>query len=178
LPFVVDQDSTFTVNDDDDVQIKGTGTGDLRKRQFTMHLFCNAGSGEERGGYTVLIGRGNFLKGTRFSAAERAGWSSSVPFLFQKNAWVDTVVMEEIAKGFVEYINNKHNGKRVLVFCDNLSSHLADSVKTIFRNGNVVLCFLPSDLTEAVQPIDAGYGRSIRCCIGDLLDSWLMEDGR
>jgi hypothetical protein len=164
------------VDDDDDVQIKGTGKGDLRKRQFTMHLFCNAGSGEERAGYTVLIGRGQVLKGTRFSAAERAAWSKQVPFLFQKNAWVDTTVMEDIAKGFVVYVKEKHKGKRVLVFCDNLSSHLADSVKKIFREGNVVLCFLPADLTEAVQPIDAGYGRSVRCCIGNLLDSWLMED--
>jgi hypothetical protein len=176
LPFVVDQDSTFTVNDDDDVQIKGTGKGDLRKRQFTMHLFCNAGRGEDCGGYTVLIGRGQVLKGTRFSEAERASWSKNVPFLFQKNAWVDTKVMEDIARGFVDYVKEKHKGKRVLVFCDNLSSHLADSVKKIFREGNVVLCFLPADLTEAVQPIDAGYGRSVRCCIGNLLDSWLMED--
>jgi hypothetical protein len=34
-------------------------------------------------------------------------------FLFQKNAWVDTVVMEDIAKGFVDYVKEKHNGKRV-----------------------------------------------------------------
>jgi hypothetical protein len=161
---------------DVDVQIKGIGTGDLRKRHFTMHLFCNAGRGEKRGGYTVLIGRGKILKGTRFSSAERATWSKKVPFLFQKNAWVDTVVMEDIAKGFVDYVKDKHNGKRVLVFCDNLSSHLADSVKTIFRKGNVILCFLPSNLTEAVQPIDAGYGKSVRCCIGNLLVAWLMVD--
>ena len=66
LPFVVNQDSTFTIDDDYDVQVKGSGKGDLRKRQFTMHLFCNAGTGEDRGGYTVLIGRGKLMMGNRF----------------------------------------------------------------------------------------------------------------
>ena len=35
--------------------------------------------------------------------------------------------------------------------------------------------YLPFNCTEAIQPIDAGYGRSIRCCIGRSLDAWLME---
>ena len=85
-------------------------------------------------------------------------------------------MMEELARGFVEYVKQKHPGKCVLVFCDNLSAHLADSVKQIFKDGGCTLCFLPPDLTEAVQPIDAGYGRSVRCTIGNLLDDWLMQD--
>ena len=38
--------------------------------------------------------------------------------------------------------------------------------------------YLPPDLTDALQPIDAGYGRSLRCAIGGgLLDNWwLMAD--
>ena len=30
-------------------------------------------------------------------------------------------------------------------------------------------------MTEMVQPIDAGYGRSLRCAIGRELDAWLMD---
>ena len=30
-------------------------------------------------------------------------------------------------------------------------------------------------MTEVIQPIDTGYGRSMRCAIGRLLDNWLME---
>ena len=30
-------------------------------------------------------------------------------------------------------------------------------------------------MTEMVQPIDAGYGRSLRCAIGKELDDWLMD---
>ena len=30
-------------------------------------------------------------------------------------------------------------------------------------------------MTEMVQPIDAGYGRSLRAAIGRELDNWLMN---
>ena len=80
-------------NDDYDVQVKGSGKGDLRKRQFTMHLFFNAGTGEDRGGYTVLIGRGKLMKGNRFTTAEKVAWGTNVPFLFQKHASVDTTIL-------------------------------------------------------------------------------------
>ena len=32
-------------------------------------------------------------------------------------------------------------------------------------------------MTEIVQPIYAGYGRSLWCKIGNLLDEWLMDPG-
>ena len=36
--------------------------------------------------------------------------------------------------------------------------------------------FLSPNTTESIQPIDAGYGRSLRCNIGESLDAWLMEE--
>ena len=42
LPFS-NQDSTYTVHDDNDMQIAAPGKGDLRKRQFTMNIYVNAG---------------------------------------------------------------------------------------------------------------------------------------
>ena len=97
MPFVISQDSTFTTSDDVDVRIASAkGSGDLRKRQFTMHIFINSGKGSKRDGYTALIGRGKLLLGKRFSPAVRAAWDKRVPFYFQKNAWVDTKVMEQL----------------------------------------------------------------------------------
>ena len=40
----------------------------------------------------------------------------------------------------------------------------------------MLLTYYPSNTTESLQEIDAGYGRSIRCAIGRLLDVWLMAD--
>eukprot|EP00557_Chaetoceros_sp_GSL56_P004565 CAMPEP_0176502490 /NCGR_PEP_ID=MMETSP0200_2-20121128/14783_1 /TAXON_ID=947934 /ORGANISM="Chaetoceros sp., Strain GSL56" /LENGTH=154 /DNA_ID=CAMNT_0017901569 /DNA_START=512 /DNA_END=974 /DNA_ORIENTATION=- len=71
---------------------------------------------------------------------------------FQKNAWVDTKVCEEIARQFVEHKKDIHGDDWVLLFCDNLKA------------------------TDALQPIDAAYGRSLRCAIGRLLDQWLLMD--
>ena len=89
LPFVVSMDSTYTTDDDADVQISGTGKGDLRKRQFTMNICVNAGAGEDADGCIELICKGRVLLGTRFSRLEREAWTKDVPMWFQKNAWVD-----------------------------------------------------------------------------------------
>ena len=45
LPFIVDQHTTFTVEGDSHVHIRGTGSDGLSKRQYTMHIWCNAGTG-------------------------------------------------------------------------------------------------------------------------------------
>ena len=63
-----------------------------------------------------------------------------------------------------------------MLFCDNLDAHVCDDTKKIFADGNVFLFCLPPSVTEAVQAIDAGYGRSMRCAIGQLLNAWLMEE--
>jgi hypothetical protein len=89
---------------------------------------------------------------------------------------VDTKVCEEIARQFVEHKKDIHGDDWVLLFCDNLKAHVAESVKEIFGDGKVFLCYLPPNLTDALQPIDAAYGRSLRCAIGRLLDQWLMDD--
>ena len=38
------------------------------------------------------------------------------------------------------------------------------------------MCYLPPQTTESTQAIDAGFGRSVRCTLGNLLDAWLMEE--
>jgi len=54
--------------------------------------------------------------------------------------------------------------------------HVFDSdVKKIFGDGKVLLVVFPPAMTEVIQPIYAGYGRSTRCCIGNELDRWLMD---
>ena len=59
--------------------------------------------------------------------------------------------------------------------CDNLDAHVASETKEVFAAGNIFLFCLPPTVTEAIQAIDAGYGRSVRCAVGRLLDSWLLD---
>ena len=66
----------------------------------------------------------------------------------------------------------------VLVICDNfLDAHVAPETREVFAaDQTVFVCYLPPSVTEAIQPIDAGFGRSLRCGVGRRLDSWLMEE--
>ena len=177
LPFVVSQDSTYTIDEDTDVQVAGHGKGDLRKRQFTMHIMMNSGEGELRDGYVELICRGKIIDGSRFSLAERSQWNKNVPMYFQKNTWMDRNVMALSAKRFNNHILERWGkNAKALLTCDNLDAHVFQGTKDIFGEGGRVFLFcFPPAVTEAIQPIDAGYGRSIRCAIGRLLDEWLME---
>ena len=48
------------------------------------------------------------------------------------------------------------------MFVDNLSVCLNPEVKQIFGEGRVLVIYFPPSMTEMVQPIDVGYGRSIQ----------------
>jgi len=90
LPFVVaGQDETFTTKDDEDVNIKAPKES-LRKQQFTMHLVFNAGTGEDSHERCDLVCKGT---GKRIQQAEKDLWDGDINVLWQKKAWVDSVVM-------------------------------------------------------------------------------------
>ena len=97
LPFVVNQDYTYTEKDDKTIHVKSPAEA-LRKRQFTMHIVKNAGRGNNKCGYIDLVAKG---KGLRITNAEKEAWDNHVQFFWQKNAWVDSIVMQELAKRFV-----------------------------------------------------------------------------
>ena len=42
IPFIDEQGSTLTHEDDDHIQVRGTGSDGLTKRQYTAHIFINA----------------------------------------------------------------------------------------------------------------------------------------
>jgi hypothetical protein len=174
MPFIVDQDKTFTTDDDDHCQVKGTGAEGLNKRQYTAHVFINAGDTEETAqGYIDLICRGS---GTRISRLEKESYNSEVNVRWQKNAWVDRPVMIQIARTFVEFKRAKHGDDHVLLICDNLDAHCFSDVLDIFAYANILVWFCVPGCTDLIQPIDAGIGRSIRIYVGHALDKWLSLD--
>lgn len=172
LPFVNGQDVTFTMEDDNDVNIKCPKES-LRKRQFTMHLVFNASEGDDRDGWCDLVCKGT---GKRIKDAEKELWDEDVDVFWQSKAWVDKVVMLEIAKKFVRRKIAKHGEDVwVILFCDNLSAHCDPDVRKIFGDNKVFLCFYPPNMTNFIQPIDAGLARSVRIAVGNYLDKWLMD---
>jgi hypothetical protein len=174
LPFVIDQNTTHAVDGEEHIHIRSPGADGLDKRQYTMHIFSNAGCGDKADGYIDMIARG---KGTRISRAEKQAWHEEVNVCWQKCAWVDRPVMLEIAKSFAAHVKEKHAGKPCVLFCDNLDAHCHNPVLVEFSNENIVVVFVPPGCTDAVQAIDVGIGRSIRIYVGHELDAWLEVEG-
>ena len=79
---------------------------------------------------------------------------------FQSNAWMDHVVMAESAQQFNNHILERWGpSAKALLTCDNLDAHVCDETKDILaKDGRVFLLCFPPNVTEAIQPIDAGYG--------------------
>ena len=96
---------------------------------------------------------------------------------FQPNAWMDSKVMLESATHFNNHICQRWDkGTKVLLTCDNLSAHVNPDIKAAFAKDGVTLlrCF-PAQCTQSIQPLDAAFGRSLRCSVGRKLDEWLIE---
>ena len=171
LPFVVSQEFTFTIQEDVNIHITCPSES-LRKRQWTMYCIVNAGEGDSRHAWVDLVSKGT---GKRIRKEETNQYHKSVEMFWQKNAWVDGSLMIELAHKFVREKIKRHGDEWICLFADNLSAHLLPEVKEIFGSNQVLLIFFPPCMTEMVQPIDAGYGRSLRCAIGRELDDWLMD---
>jgi hypothetical protein len=173
LPFVINQDSTFALGDEENVHIKCPSEA-LKKRQFTMHVVVNAGRGEKKYGWVDIVAKGT---GKRIRAAETELCDQDVKFFWQANAWADISVMLDLAEKFVTHKIEVHGGDTwVILFCDNLRAHVDDDVKRMFGDAKVFLCYFPPNMTNVLQPIDAGIGQSLRAFIGYQLDYWLMLD--
>jgi len=149
----------------------------LQKHQFTMHIHMNAGRGDLADGCVELICRGKVMHGTTFTLAELQAWDPAVKMFFQPNAWMDSKVMPESATRCNDHIRQRWGeGTKVLLTCDNLSTHVDPDVKAAFAKDGVTLlrCF-PAQCTQSIQPLDAAFERSMRCSVGRKLDEWLID---
>ena len=98
MPFIVEQSDTYIGEDDEHVRVQGTGSEGLTKRQYTVHVFINAGdTPENTHGYVDIICHG---KGTRISRIEKDSYNPLINVRCQNKAWVDREVMLEIARTF------------------------------------------------------------------------------
>ena len=92
---------------------------------------------------------------------------------------MDKHVVRDLAKSFVQKKNEKHGDNVwVLLFCDNISAHLDADVKRIFGDRKILLLYLLPNMTNFIQPIDAGLGRTVRIKIGYCLDTWLTAEDK
>ena len=84
--------------------------------------------------------------------------------------------MKEAAKTFADHAKILHEEKLTLLIMDNLSTCLDLEVKQALSKTIIFILCVPPNCTEAMQPIDAGHGRSLRVHTGELIDEWLIEE--
>ena len=131
----------------------------LQKHQFTIHLLFNAVSGDADYGWCGFVCKGNFKQ---INFGEKELFNYRVKVFWQKNYLVDSVFIRNLARRFVENKVAVH-GEDVwlIIFCENISAHLYEEVKIIFGEIKVFHCFLPPNMTNFLQPIDAVLGMSV-----------------
>ena len=107
---------------------------------------------------------------------KKSCWGDRVKVFWQNNAWVDNLVMRDLARRFYEHKVAVHGEDVwVILFCDNLSAHLDEKVKNIIGERKLFLSFLPPNMTNFLQPIDYILSRSVRISVGRHLDEFLMN---
>ena len=98
-PFVVNNDSTFTTHDDNEIHMSAPSDA-LRKRQFNMHVLVNAGAVNNHQGTFGIFKKGT---GKIISKTEKNRWDARSKVFFQRKAFFDTPVMMNIVEIFVKH---------------------------------------------------------------------------
>jgi hypothetical protein len=200
LPFVNGLNSTYDDVGAKSVEISQPSDG-LEKRQATIHLTFRPvlvepffGAGDKRKNRkpvvprdaiqprAVLVFRG---LGKRISSVEKAAWHPDVDVIFQKKAWVDRpvaqkIVNESLSKHFKEHHFDEHKKtfESTLMLLDNLDAQKNEEafIGPLRAQGSEGF-FYPGGETDALAPVDAGYGNDVKLEYGVEMDKWVSAPG-
>ena len=169
LPFVCGQDSTYETKGTDQVWISQPASG-LEKRQATLQLCIRAESEQTIKPSIIFRGQG------KVQLLEKSMYDERVDVYFQKAGWIDEEVnIKWVSNTSVPGMEKSEEEK--IMFADNASFQCAQTFHEKCRGElNTVVYLLPSNHTDKVQPIDAGFGNEIKKKIGENLERWLEKD--
>lgn len=144
---------------------------------ITTRAICIAGKqrrGQPRMGVTF---RG---LGKKISAQERAAWHPDVHVRFQKKAWADDALCEEVAGEEIAEAtaDARSAGERSVVFYDNLSGQTTpEHLRTLKRQAKADRHLLPTNTTSELMHIDDGVGAAFKNRLGEEMDGHLEGEG-
>jgi hypothetical protein len=128
----------------------------LDKRQATLQL-CICAEGEQNVKPSIVFrGKG------RVDKLEKEQYDKGVDVYFQPCAWMNEEVnMKWVRETIVPGIGKEQDEK--LIFADNVGFKQSKALHQACRNEiNALVCMLPANHTDKVQPIDAGYGKMMK----------------
>jgi hypothetical protein len=138
----------------------------LEKRQATINLCYNPGTGRQP--RVGIIFRGT---GARISGAERAAWDPRGFVQFQPKAWMDRPTAIEWVDGvWGPYV--KEGGKEHLLYLDNLDAHVHMPFRALLKDAHRTLAWLLAPAcTDLIQAVDAGAGEVLVVVYGQRQDA-------
>ena len=119
-------------------------------------------------------------QGKKISEAERAGWHPDVHVRFQKKAWADDELCEEVARIEIAEATGdaRAAGEESIVFFDNLSGQTTEEHKRILKqHAKSSRHLLPTSSTGELMHIDDGIGARMKVLMGEETDAWLEQPG-
>ena len=119
-------------------------------------------------------------QGKRVSAEEKAGYHPDVHIRFQKKAWADDEVCEEVAEREIAEAtaDARAAGEESVCFYDNLSGQTTAEHKRLLKK--IAKCsrhLLPTDSTSELMHIDDGIGARMKTLQGEETDEWCAQPG-
>ncbi|CAB1096451.1 unnamed protein product [Ectocarpus sp. CCAP 1310/34] len=125
-------------------------------------------------GQCAIIFRG---KGTGITKVEKVAYDKRIDVFFQPKAWADSdFCMQLLERSFrpSRMVDGKVPEEQSLLLADNLHGQTTEEFrKNLHKECNTLLWHLLAGCTDAVQPIDAGYGRRLNVAVGVQLNKWL-----
>jgi hypothetical protein len=119
-------------------------------------------------------------QGKKISAQERAGWHPNVHVRFQKKAWADDALCEEVAGEEIAEATEeaRARGERSVVFFDNLSGQTTlEHKRKLNRKAKADRHLLPTNTTGELMHVDDGIGAAFKNRLGVEMDTYLEGDG-
>merc|ERR1711981_418281 len=169
MPFIFDNKQTYERRLDRNEQcwIACPGNG-LDKRQCTVQI-CFSPENNRVKTEIIFRGQGNVKN------SEKKEYHNSVDVFYQKNAWADTQFscdwVEKTLKPAVP------EDEEFLLICDNLNAQTSEAFKQSVRSINGLVWYGLPGATDKWQPVDAGYGFTLKHLIKQQQNEWLdLED--
>ena len=119
-------------------------------------------------------------QGKQISDVERAGWHPDVQVRFQKKAWADDELCEEVARVEIAEATEdaRAAGEESVTFFDNLSGQTtAEHKRLLKKHAKSARHLLPTSSTGELMHIDDGIGARMKVLMGEETDAWLEQPG-
>jgi hypothetical protein len=111
-------------------------------------MFCGSAKGATMPPYIVYKAMNLYDSWTR-------GGPKGTRFNTSKSGWFDSCIFRDWFKNLALPILKRQVGKKVIV-CDNLASHISESVIALCRENDIEFVCLPPNATDKLQPLDVG----------------------